>query len=99
MHVVGQLESERPISEVVGSFSKFTARRINEHLGRKGRFWKKTFYDRNTRSHEELENQITYILNNPVEAGYVIAPEDWPWSESFPEWETLPVSHHNQETP
>ncbi len=83
---------------VMQSFGSFTALSCNRSLGRSGQFWQKTYHDRKIRSDSELENQINYILQNPVRAGHVTEPEDWPWSEAFPKWSSVLVSHH-QETP
>ena len=39
-------------------------------------------FDRNSRSPEELADEIEYIHQNPVKAGLVGAPTDWAWSSA-----------------
>ncbi len=42
--------------------------------------WETSFHDHLIRNELDLENHVEYIHNNPVEAGYVADPIDWPWS-------------------
>ena len=51
-------------------------------LGRTGTFWHRDYFDRYIRSHNHLAAAIVYIENNPVKAGLVRMPEDWPWSSA-----------------
>jgi len=37
-------------------------------------------FDHYSRSDEETERIIAYVMNNPVKAGLVKSPEDWKWS-------------------
>jgi len=58
-----------------------TAREANLLLGRTGEpFWQKESYDHWVRNQGELEKIRRYIENNPVKAGLVQKPEDYPWS-------------------
>lgn len=57
-----------------------TAHAANKHLGRKGKFWQKDSYDRYVRNGKELWNIIQYILHNPVKAGLVAKPDDYPYN-------------------
>ena len=54
---------------------------INRVLGRSGPIWQKGYHDRNIRNELELNRYLDYIRENPVKAGYVKDPEDWPWTE------------------
>ena len=42
--------------------------------------WQSSFHDHIIRNDRDFENHINYTHNNPVKAGYVKCPEDWPWS-------------------
>ena len=53
---------------------------INQYLGKTGRFWFKDSYDHFVRKESERLNIANYILRNPVKAGLVKNPEDWPFS-------------------
>jgi REP element-mobilizing transposase RayT len=50
-------------------------------LGRQGRLWQRGFHDRClARTDETLADVARYIVENPVRAGLVQRPEDWPYS-------------------
>ena len=60
-----------------------TAREANRLLGRTGEpFWQKESYDHYVRNRIEFEKIRTYIETNPVKAGLVRNPEDYPWSSA-----------------
>lgn len=58
----------------------YTSFRCNKILCRKGPFWQPESYDHIIRDRNELENQIIYVLENPVKAGLVNNWNDWKWS-------------------
>ena len=60
-----------------------TARHANRLLGRTGEpFWQKESYDHWVRNAAEFERIRRYVENNPVKAGLVRNPEDFPWSSA-----------------
>jgi len=60
-----------------------TAREANLLLGRSGEpFWQCESYDHWVRNEIEFNRVVAYIEMNPVSAGLVTAPEDWPWSSA-----------------
>ena len=60
-----------------------TAREANRLLARTGEpFWQKESYDHCVRNQIEFEKIRTYIETNPVKAGLVRNPEDYPWSSA-----------------
>lgn len=42
--------------------------------------WERRYYDFNIYTPEKLHEKLHYIHMNPVTAGLVTAPADWPWS-------------------
>jgi REP element-mobilizing transposase RayT len=88
-HVNLGLGEVKTLSQVMESIGKFTARRINLHLGREGPFWEEGFYDHMIRNREEFGRTLKYIHNNPVAAGLVEYPEDWPYSTANPRYGLL----------
>ncbi|HEC33887.1 MAG TPA: hypothetical protein ENI37_04145 [Chloroflexi bacterium] len=72
--------SYHPLSAILHSLKGYTAYRANRELGRKGAFWQDESYDHVVRDEQELNRVITYVLNNPVEAGLVQTWEEWPWA-------------------
>jgi len=60
-----------------------SAREANRLLGGTGEpFWQKESYDHWVRNQSEFEKIRRYIENNPVKAGLVQKPEDYPWSSA-----------------
>ncbi|MDB6071357.1 MAG: hypothetical protein JWL81_2528 [Verrucomicrobiales bacterium] len=53
----------------VESWKKWTALRINKHLGRVGKFWQAESFDHLVRSPESFVKYQKYIRNNPIKAG------------------------------
>ena len=78
----------RPNPQVtLGSITKhlkgYTAREANRLLQRTGQpFWQDESFDHWCRDRAEFFRIIAYIENNPVKAGLVERPEDWPWSSA-----------------
>ena len=79
--VVRQREGHR-LPDLVRSWKTFTARKINELLGRSGALWARDYFDRYIRDEGHLADARAYVRNNPVQAGLCDAPEQWPWSSA-----------------
>ena len=68
------------LRDVLRNFKRWTARRIAGELGINGsRFWQREWFDHWSRSAEEDEKTNRYIRMNPVKAGLVRSPEEWPY--------------------
>jgi putative DNA methylase len=71
------------VPRLMNSLKTRTARAANEVLGRTGmRFWQDESFDHWCRDEWEFQLVRRYIERNPVKAGLVKAPEDWPWSSA-----------------
>jgi putative transposase len=57
------------LEEIVGSWKKYSSRRINRALGQTGEMWQEESYDRIIRDEEHLWRTIQYIGSNPDRAG------------------------------
>lgn len=69
------------ISKLLNSLKAVTARRANLILQKTGKpFWQDESYDRLVRNRDEFRRIQNYIENNPVTAGLVGTPEQFPWS-------------------
>lgn len=133
VHVLFRLLADWPLSKIVASWKKFTARRIrdfvragigvgsDQEIGRLGKgsdleidgpsgkganqetatpsdgprmdlglpsleslspVWHREYWDRFIRDANHYCAAVAYIHNNPVAAGLVARPEDWPWSSA-----------------
>ncbi len=60
-----------------------TARWANQPLGLAGKpFWQEEYFDRLVHSASELKQIRHYIELNPVKAGLVAHPAEFPWSSA-----------------
>ena len=55
--------------------------------GVRGRVWQRRFYDHVVRDETDVRTKLVYLHNNPVRAGLVEDPVEYPWS-SCRFWET-----------
>jgi putative transposase len=82
-HVHVLLEPKANLAWIMNGLKGATAREANRILGRTGkRFWQDESFDHWIRNSSELERINQYIVRNPVAAGLVEKPEDWPWSSA-----------------
>ena len=70
---------------VLGSVKQFTATRLNRLRLRTGHVWQDERYDRFMRDDNEFDATREYIRGNPVRAGIVATPEEYPWLFGFAE--------------
>jgi REP element-mobilizing transposase RayT len=67
------------LAEIMDGIKGASAQLINRKLGRYGRVWQTESFDRVLRSTESLDAKVAYIRDNPVRAGLVAKPEEYPW--------------------
>ena len=65
------------IMQLIKGGSAFLA---NQILNRKGSFWAKDSYDRYVRNYKAYQNIYQYIIQNPVKAGLVSDPKEYPFT-------------------
>lgn len=71
------------LPEITKSIKGFTARKANLVLGRTGqKFWQDESFDHAVRSEDKFYRIVKYIERNPVKAGLIASPEEWPWSSA-----------------
>jgi REP element-mobilizing transposase RayT len=81
VHVL--IEPAAPLSVITRQVKGATAREANIVLHRTGsRFWQDESFDHWVRNPAEWRKIRHYIEQNPVKAGLVGRPEDWPWSSA-----------------
>ena len=67
-------------SEVRESIRAGSTLRLHARRKESGRLWQPRFFDRALRTVQEDNEKVEYVHRNPVKAGLVTRPEDWPWS-------------------
>ncbi|HEY7155345.1 MAG TPA: transposase [Gemmataceae bacterium] len=75
------------LAEILKGIKGVSSRRINQLLGTTGTVWQAENFDRIMRNEEEYLQKWEYIWNNPVKAGLVSQPEQYPFFV-FPEERT-----------
>ena len=68
VHVAVQLAKGQMLADTLHSWKSFSAKAINELLGRTGRLWQGESYDRIVRDWNELLRYRDYIARNPEKA-------------------------------
>jgi putative transposase len=92
IHILFQPQEGWSVGTIVGSWKKFTARKIRDHIrdanqeiGVPGNpVWHREYWDRYIRDERHLQQTIDYIHQNPVKAALSPSPQTWPWSSAAP---------------
>ncbi|MCF8246787.1 MAG: transposase [Saprospiraceae bacterium] len=80
VHLLMKPNPDAPILwKVLQDMKKYSGRKINQMLGRHGKFWEDESYDHLVRD-GEFDRILWYILNNPVKAGLVETWERYPFT-------------------
>jgi REP element-mobilizing transposase RayT len=82
VHVVLEQLQGWSLGQLVRSWKLFTTRGLNELRGTRGPIWASDYFDRFMRDEDHLQQTIGYVENNPVKAGLVHAPTEWPFSSA-----------------
>ena len=91
-HVHVLLRPLVPLRKALMNIKSASARAANAALKRTGEpFWQDESYDHWVRSDRERSSIIRYIHYNPVNAGLVGEPEQWPWSSAG--WQRTALPH------
>jgi REP element-mobilizing transposase RayT len=69
---------ERDIVKWANGFKSYSTRLNWDGDGRPA-LWQPGFYDRRIRDEAEFRTAVEYVARNPVEAGLVADPAEWPW--------------------
>ena len=79
IHVVYD-EPTKKVGKILKNWKGYTASQINKALDRSGQFWQRDYFDRYARDPIHLYNMSCYVMLNPVKAGLVDDPFEWPYS-------------------
>jgi len=73
---------DRSREQISHSIQSYTAYECNRVRGETGAYWQRETFDHWTRDEAEMLRIITYIEQNPVQAGLVEHAQDWQWSSA-----------------
>jgi REP element-mobilizing transposase RayT len=68
-----------PLAAWIKAWKSITARQIAAARQIAPPLWQPDYFDHFIRSAASYSEKWEYVRNNPVRAGLVRAPEDWPW--------------------
>jgi REP element-mobilizing transposase RayT len=75
------IEAGQPaMSRAMQWFLGVYAQRFNRRHGRHGHLFQSRYTSRWIEDEDDLSDTTFYVLMNPVDAGLVRRPQDWPWS-------------------
>jgi putative transposase len=83
MHMIFSLVGTKSLSEVMKSLKQFTSRKIKNDGVNSDPIWQEQYYDHAIRRDENLLEIIKYCWYNPVRAGLVTNPNDYPYWKSM----------------
>ncbi len=87
LHLFVVIEDDRIwLSAWIGSLKK-TVSKVLRGRGEAPPHWQKGFFDHVMRGSESYSQKWDYVRANPVRAGLVARPEDWPYSGEIHELE------------
>ncbi|WP_058557758.1 transposase [Thiohalocapsa sp. ML1] len=80
MHVLVRVHQGTPLGTMVKTWKTFTSRRfaVDESVGYRPA-WQRGYWDRYIRNEAHYADAVRYILFNPVKAGLVTVPAEWPY--------------------
>ena len=79
VHVFVSAEGSQALSKWVSSV-KGVLVSVHRKTGSEGRTWQSGFFDHVLRGAESYGEKWNYVRMNPVRAGLVARPEDWPYA-------------------
>jgi REP element-mobilizing transposase RayT len=82
VHVIVAPWIGHPLDKILHSWKSFAAHEVNKAVGRNGPLWERESFDHLVRDARSLEGFVRYVEQNPVAAGLVSRPEDWPFSSA-----------------
>lgn len=86
LHFLVELGQDRTLSRLMQRVKAVLALVAHEVDGGGGRFWMPGYHDRALRAEEDAFGVARYIIWNPVRAGLVATPHEYPyWSAAWPE--------------
>ena len=80
LHLLVVAEEGIDVLAFMRRFKQTAAIECNRALGWRGSFWQSSYYDHVVRRIENMESIRDYIVGNPIRAGIVENPEDYPFS-------------------
>lgn len=98
VHLVAALRADAravtSVAKLMQSIKGSSSREINLLRSRTGSLWERDYHDSTLDTDTALETAVYYVLNNPVKAGLVKLPEDYPWLWTY--WSEAKILNKSQ---
>jgi putative transposase len=78
LHTI-QIPAKENLIDLIGRWKSYTTNVLRNEFKVRS-LWQRSFYDRAVRKEEDLRKLAQYTINNPVRAGLVGSPKDYPYS-------------------
>lgn len=72
LHAILSAFGNRSLESTVSSWKRLAAKRLKIR-------WQRGFFDHRLRSESSAQQKWKYVMQNPVRAGFVSKPKDWPY--------------------
>ncbi len=82
LHLIILPQNKKTVSQIMHSLKSYSAKKINNILGRSGKIWQDGFYERIIRNENDLREKAGYVENNPVRKKLVEEPEKYFYSSA-----------------
>ncbi len=82
LHLIILPQNKKTVSQIMHSLKSYTAKKINNLLGRSEKIWQAGFYERIIRNQDDLREKAIYIENNPVRKKLAEEPEKYFYSSA-----------------
>jgi putative transposase len=79
------------LPDIIRDWKSRTGWAIAKERRKRGSIWQRRYFDFILRRASDFGKKFEYIHNNPVAAGLVVRPEDWPWSSAAFYLKKVPV--------
>jgi REP element-mobilizing transposase RayT len=73
LHIIAKIRRNPDITRMLGELKRDYSHRLPTE-------WQKGGFDHRLRSYEHYLEKRDYVLLNPVRAGFILKPADWPYS-------------------
>ena len=73
LHLIISIPEKSHLSEVIRGFKRWATKHLKIS-------WQRGFFEHRLRSYSSANQKYKYVLNNPVRAGLVKSPEEWPFT-------------------
>jgi putative transposase len=81
VHLIATPKHESSLASAVGQAHHIFSQHMNAHWKRSGHVWEQRFYSC-PMDENHFVRALLYVDRNPVRAGLVKMPTDWPWSSA-----------------